>query len=196
MLPIYQRTVQPSAEPFTVAELIDFMKAAPQDSALISSLGSVAREFVEEQTGRALITQTWVLTCRSWPLERLVLERTPLISVSAVEYYAEDSSALTTLSTDVYRVINAGENSQSWIELVDGQKWPELEERSDAIRVTFTAGSAAASIKKQLKQAIFLLTKHFYDAGKNPVNIGNIVTEIPFTLRDLIASQKVGGWFA
>lgn len=195
MLPIYQRTVQPAAEPFTVAELIDFLKASPQDSALITSLGSVAREFVEEQTGRALITQTWTLTCRSWPLERLVLERTPLVSVSAVEYYAEGSSALETLSTDVYRAINAGENSQSWIEIIEGQKWPELEERSDAIRVTFIAGSPAANIKKQLKQAIFLLTKHLYDVGRNPVTTLS-VSEVPFTLRDLIASQKVGGWFA
>lgn len=196
MLQIYQRTAEPAEEPVSVAELLDFIKAVPQETALVKALGSVAREFVEEQTGRALVTQTWKLTKSGWPFERLVLERTPLASVTSVKYYPSDGGAQATLSTDVYRVINAGPNTHSWIELIDGQSWPELAARSDAIEVVFISGTAKASVKKQLVQAVCLLTKHLYDAGRNPVNVGNIVNEIPYTLRDFIAAQRVGGWFA
>src|SRR5574343_1982186 len=98
MLPVYQRTVSPAAEPVSVAELLDFLKAVPQDTALVTSLGAVAREFVEEQTGRALVTQTWKVTKSGWPCERLVLERTPLVSVTAVKYCPADGSAQATLA--------------------------------------------------------------------------------------------------
>lgn len=196
MLAIYQRTVEPSAEPLTIGQLLDFMKAAPQDAALIESLGITAREFVEEQTGRALVTQTWRATFNEWQGETITLDKAPLASVSSVQYYPANGGAIATLSTSVYRVINGGQNRPGFIELIDGQSWPDLVVRSDAIIIEFIAGTVAASVKKQLVQAVALLTKHFYDNGRNPVNIGNIATEVPYTLRDLITSQRVGGWFA
>lgn len=179
-----------------MAELFDFLKAAQEDSTLVSALGAVAREYVEEQTGRALITQTWKITSDSWPTEKLILEKCPLVSVTSVKYYPEDGSAQATLSNSLYRVMIAGDNSYGWIELLDGETWPDLAVRSDAVQVIFVAGSALGSVKKQIVQSICLLAKHMYDDGRNPVAIGQIIAEIPFTLRDLIASQRVAGWTA
>lgn len=203
MPPIYTQTVAPTAEPYTQAQLLEYTRATPEHGALVTSLAAVAREFVEEQTGRAMLSQTWKLNRDKWPCaskadgNRIYLERTPLATVTSVKYWPADGGAQATLSTSVYNVINGGSNSPGFVELKEGQSWPDLACRSDAIEIIFTAGVAlAANVKKQVSHAVLLLTKHFYDNGQDPVNIGNIVNDVPFTLRDLISSQRVGGWIA
>lgn len=202
MLPFYVLVTGPSAEPLTDDELLNFTKVDSADLSLVQMFAAMAREYVEGQTGRAVLSQTWKLVRSSWPSPkiddgRLYLERTPLASVTSVKYYPADSTAQATLSTSVYRVVLGGDDRPGFIELVDGQSWPDLAARSDAVEVEFEAGADdAANVPHGIKHAILLLTKHYYDAGRDPVNLGNIVTEIPYTLRDVIGSKRVGGWCA
>jgi uncharacterized phiE125 gp8 family phage protein len=206
MLPYYTQVSEPAIEPVTNAELLDFIKADASDTTLITSLGAVAREFVESQTGRAMITQTWQQIRPAWICNaeddyKLFLERTPLASVTSIKYYPADGGAQLTLSSSVYRVITAGNDRVGWVELDVGQDWPDVAERSDAIEITFVAGVAdASSVRRQLRHAILLLAKHLYDTGRDPVNAGNAnagkILEVPYTLRDMISAQRVWGWFS
>jgi uncharacterized phiE125 gp8 family phage protein len=203
MLPALTLTTAPATEPHTTAEILAFVKAEPEDAATVEALYGVAREFVEEQTGRALITQTWTLKRSCWPAAckpekgKLYLQRVPTASVTSVKYWPADGGAQVTLSTSVYRAVLGFRDNPGFIELISGQSWPATADRSDAIEIVFTAGDAAsADVKKTVKHAVLLLTKHLYDNGRDPVNIGNIVNDVPFTLTALLQSQRTGGWCA
>ena len=61
-------TTAPSVEPVTLAEAKDFARVDTSDSdTLLTSLIKVARRRVENETGLALITQTWTGVMDRWP---------------------------------------------------------------------------------------------------------------------------------
>lgn len=201
MLASYTRTAEPATEPVTAAEAISFCKAYDTDETEFGTFVSAARDYVEKHTGRALITQTWKLTQERWPhycdaygARTIRLDRTPLVSVTSVKYYPADGSAQVTLSSTKYIVVTASEPGV--IFLKDGETWPDLACRPDAVEIVFVAGATdAASVPKGLRHAVLLLTSHL-DLERAPVNVGNIVNEVPFGLRAFIESQRVGGWVA
>ena len=124
----------------------------------------------------------------SWSeLGNIPLRRTPLVSVSSVQYYAPDEDTLTTLDPSEYRVITTTEPGR--IELVDSP--PDNDCRGDAVQIEFVAGVSANTSATQ-KHAIKLLVAHLYEQ-RAPVAFSSC-EEIPFTLRALIENQKVGGF--
>lgn len=184
-----------------MAEAQAFLRVDSEDDAtLIESLISTAREIVEDFTGRALISQTWRLVSSEWPEtcaingDIITLDRSPLVSVETVKYYPSSGAAQKTLSSDSYHVVTG--LMPGVIVLEDGYSWPDLAVRPDAVEVNFTAGYAnAAAVPKTLRHCVLLLLAHLYEL-RSPVNVGNIVNEIPFTVRHLLESQRVGGWVA
>jgi uncharacterized phiE125 gp8 family phage protein len=203
MRPVYTLTTAPAKEPVTIAEAMAALRV--DDSGEIPKLQlllSAAREFVERQTGRALISQQWSMSFEDWPSckdpypRRIYIERAPLISVQAVTYFDTDGVEQT-LSTDDYRAQSGGADGYGFIELKADSIWPDIEDRADAITIEFTAGHGAAStnIPANIRQTVLLLLAHMYD-NPAPVNVGNITTELPFGLRALIDSNRVGGFVA
>ena len=92
----------PSAEPITTTEAKQFLRVdhATQDD-LIDDLIAAARQRVEADTGRSLITTTWDLSFDAFPDERaIVLPRLPLASVTSVTSYDADDTAATLSSSD------------------------------------------------------------------------------------------------
>lgn len=195
MLPIYSRTTAPTGELLTDAQLLNFCDAETGAIARLREFESVAIESVEEQTGRALLEQSWTLKIDAWPKEKLELERWPVGSITSVKYWPADGGTQVTLSNTVYRLITGGTVSHAFIELIDGQSWPDLAARSDAVEVVFTAGTVTGNVKYQLKHCVLLLARHFYDAGREVVTV-EYLKDVPHSLRDFIASQKIGGHFA
>lgn len=205
MLPIYTRTQGPASEPISVPEALAWLRVdLPDEVPVIQAVISAARVKFEDETGRALISQEWKATMNAWPSccgrERgiIMLERAPLISVESVKYLDSDG-VQQTLSTDSYRVILGGNDQYGFIELKDGEDWPDLERRSDAIEIAFTAGygATAASVCPLVIQGLKLLTSHFVDTLRSgPANVGNIVTEIPQGLESIILQRRVGGFIA
>src|SRR3954462_13141 len=97
----------PATEPLTLAEAKLHLRendTTSQDG-LIADLARAARQFVENETGRSLITQQWRLTLARFPAfgECIRLGRPPLISVESLKYY-DSSGALQTLSPSAYYV--------------------------------------------------------------------------------------------
>lgn len=163
----------------------------------VASIVAAARSKVEADTGRALLSQTFVLVSDSWPCgygsdaDKIYLERTPLQGVSHIKYYPEDGSAQATLSTSVYR--SETRAKPGFVILRADQEWPALADRHDAVEITFTAGFATPSeIDQQIIAAVKMLAKHWYDNGKEPVKVGTIVTNVPLTYDALIDNIRVG----
>lgn len=196
----YSLTTPPANEPVSVKTVSDHCRVDSQDELLIiQGYVATAREYVEGQTGRALLTQSWRRTADRFVDFRedcagriILLDRTPLVSVESVKYYPADGSAQATLSPALYHVVSV--SAPGMVCLKDGETWPDVAKRPDAVEINFTAGAADASaVPPTIRHAITLLAAHFYEQ-RQPLNVGNIVNEIPFALEALINSQRVGGW--
>jgi uncharacterized phiE125 gp8 family phage protein len=195
------RVTDAATEPVTLAEASAFLRVdSTDDEALITTLIITARQMVEDFTGRALISQTWKLVQSEWPSgcsdqgRMMELERSPLISVETVKYYPASGAAQATLASDAYLVLTGP--APGIVYLKSDQDWPDIYDRPDAVEVNFTAGHAnAAAVPRPLYHAVLLLIAHLYEL-RGPVNVGNIVTEIPYTIKHLLESHRVGGWVA
>lgn len=203
MRPQYSITTAPTSEPITLAQASDHLRVdSTEDQSYISDLISVAREYFDAVTGRSSAIATYVLTAETWedlfnPTRRdntifyngyvIPIYRTPLLSVASVKYYAPDATSLTTMSASGYRVVTGAEPGR--IQLVDAP--PSIDDRIDAIQITFTAGADTAPAMS--KHAIRMLVANFYEQ-RAPISFA-AASDIPYTLKSIIENQKIGGNF-
>jgi uncharacterized phiE125 gp8 family phage protein len=177
-----------------------------EETPLVADLVKAAREYVELHTGHALIRQTWKATIDRWPQyvnasgwrdnRRITLEKFPLISVDEVAYY-DANNVQNTYLTDQYIWDAGGDGVFGFLERNHGADWPDIYDRANAISITFKAGygTNGAAVPAMLKHAMKLVIENFY-SQRDPVNTGNIVTEVPLNLRHLVESHRVAGWVA
>lgn len=192
----YKLITPPAVEPFTVEEAMSFLRVDDEsETPLVADLIKVAREYVELHTDRALIQQTWSATFDRWPRfeRKIVLAKVPLISVTGITYFDENNVGGTVFS-DFYSELGDAA-TLGFIERNYNAEWPRLYNRSNAITITFKAGygTTGAAVPASLKHAMKLVISNFYDQ-RSPVNVGNIVSEMPNNLRALIESYRVGGY--
>lgn len=163
----------PSAEPITTAEGKAFLRVdhSTQDD-LIDDLIAAARQRIEADTGRSLITTTWDLTVDAFPADRVItLPRLPLVSVTSVTSYDADDTAATFSSGD-YRV----DTAQGRIALDDNADWPtDLRTRS-AVVIRFVAGYGAsgANVPQPLRLALYQLLAHTFEQADPIAGVAQI----------------------
>lgn len=188
-----RRTVDAAVEPIT---LDDFKSAnridQPDEDEFVEACLKVARDVVEARTGRALISQTRTMTLDQAPAcgEPIVLPMAPVSSVTSVTAYATDDTP-STVATSVYRLDT--ESIPARLVLKDGQEWPTCLRPQNAISIVYVAGYGTASTDigdDGLVQAVRMLAAHFYKQ-REPVVVGTIATEIPFTVAALIDRLRV-----
>lgn len=178
----------PTVEPVSLeqAKLHLHVSGADEDS-LIDSYIMAARTWIEARTKRALVTQTCEYAFDSFPCSDapILLPRPPLRSVTSVTSYST-SDAPAVFASSNYLVDTASEPGR--IALNNGASWP-----SDGLRaanagvVQFEAGyGAPAAVPKSVVQALLLLVGHWY-AVREAVNVGNIVSEVPYAVDALLA---------
>lgn len=162
------RTAAPAAEPITLDEAkaalrVDF----PDDDDVIASYITAATEHLDGWAGvlgRCLVTQTWRFDYDGF--DDLALGLAPVQSVTVS--YIDNDGATQTLSTSVYRLIV--DDYSPRLELVDGQSWPEVAARSDAVRVTAVCGyGAAEDVPVAIKISMKKMVREWYD---NEVQLG------------------------
>lgn len=163
------RYAAPAAELLTLTEVKAHLRInnTKSDTWLTTAI-ALATAMVDGDHGhprRALITQTWNLTLRDWPiaskhapdyLTRIPLPLPPLQSVTHVKYYDADNIQQT-LSSDLYRVVIEGTDGGR-IEQANTATWPAVYDRPDAIEIRFVAGygDAASAVPVPIKHAMLL----------------------------------------
>lgn len=129
---------------------------ATEDPEVLSFVAA-ARLVVEEETGRALVTQTWEYTLDKFPFddEAIRLPKPPLVSVSSVKYLDLSGNEQTMSASDY--VVDTGKQ-RGEIVLAADKSWPIALEQRNAIKVRFVAGyGAPAAVPGPLVSALKLV---------------------------------------
>jgi uncharacterized phiE125 gp8 family phage protein len=166
-----------------------------QDDTALVDMVLAATQVIENETRRALITRAFTYSLEAFPTDgEITLPRSPWIAVSSITY-TDAAGATQTLSASAYNAFSV--NGIGRVILKASQSWPStLGDGALDVDVNFTAGygAAAANIPRALVHACLLQCSHMYD-NRASVNIGNIVTEIPMTVRRLIVQYQDGGYW-
>lgn len=141
------------------------------DDAMLRAIGEAAAQRLDGPDGilgRCLRPQQWLYSVASWPVDRVVIPLSPVISIDAVTYLDTDA-AEQTLAIDQYRVI-AGGTGYSCIGRATGITWPPvLDGQPDGVRVLFTAGyvstysPAEDAVPPPVRLAVALMAQSMYD---------------------------------
>lgn len=182
----------PTVEPVTLAEAREHCRIDNDDEnrALIRMI-QTAREQVENDTSRSLITQTLRLYMDAFPAgDYIALSRPPLATVTSVQY-VDTAGATQTFSSGDYIVDVAREPGR--VVLAYGESWPTARAQVNAVQVNYTAGWTTTTIPAAAKHLVLLWVAHFYE-NREPVNIGNIVNAIPMAIESLTYRLRWGNY--
>lgn len=186
----------PAIEPVSLADAKTHLRVEVDDeNALIQTLISAARQWVETFTHRALITQTWDLKLDGFLCgsdDAIELPLAPASSVTSIAYVDSNGDTQTWASANYTTDLPSGPKAQRGrIVPAYSMFYPSTRDVVNAVTVRFVAGygSTAASVPQPIVAAIKLMVAHWY-AQREPVNIGNLVTPIPMATESLLWPYK------
>jgi uncharacterized phiE125 gp8 family phage protein len=155
------RTVEPTAEPVTLAEVKAQLKIAhSSEDELLAGLIRAAREDVERATGVALIDQSWRLALDRWPRHGIaLLQRHPVKEVLSVTAYGADGEA-SIIEPETYTLDSASRPARLLME-----ERPEPLRTMNGVEIDFVAGfgEAGPDVPDLLKRGIATLVAHWYE---------------------------------
>lgn len=183
------RTVAPAADLLDIdAVKLQLHEDGTDQDSLIEALIAAATAHLDGYSGilgRCLINQTWRQDFEAFAT-RLRLPFPDVSSVSSLQYY-DANNAQQTVADANYQLLE--DELGAFIEL-SGLYTPPVTYgyRRDAVSVTFVAGygPAASDVHPSVIPAALMLIGHWYE-NREAVNIGNIVSELPFAVRALLA---------
>lgn len=185
---------EPTNEPLTLQQAKDHLRLdTDDDDSLLVDLIKAARVWVEGQTHRALLTQTWDYGIDGgWPYRRgqpyIKLPLNPVASITSITY-VDGTSPNPTLASTQYTV--AARKHGSFIVPAYNVTWPTVRCVPDAVVVRFVAGESTCP--KPLERAIALLVTHMYE-NREAVNTGQgqVIMDIPYSLEAMISPYRAG----
>ena len=186
-------SVEPESEPLTVALAKTHLRVTVDaEDAYITGLIVLARQKVENDTGRCLMSQTWLQYFDKFPSgDELKLAYAPVQSITSITY--KDSAGDTSTQTASEYDLDAKE-VPPLIRLGYNEVWPsDVLYPTNPITVTFVAGyTSISNIPAALIHAMKLLIGHWYE-NREPLAPVKLMT-VPMGYDNLIASHRTG-WF-
>jgi uncharacterized phiE125 gp8 family phage protein len=178
-------TSAPSVEPVTASELRVYLKmdSTQLPDATANELIEEARQFIEDATGLALITQSWQLNLDHWPdggdvwwsgvrqghrsiihngAGVIDIPRWPMQSVTSVKTYDESGNETAVTVADTFDV--DAQSTPARVALQRGATWPTAMRAVNAIEMVYVAGygDAATDVPAPLKRAVKQLAAQLY----------------------------------
>lgn len=152
-----KQTAAPAVEPvdLTLAKLHCEVVGNAYNTLLTGKIQS-AREVVEIDSRRALITQEWELRLDAFPCAAFIeIPKPPLQSVASLKYI-DPAGELQTWSSDNYTVDDSRHPGR--VNLAYGHSWPAIRCCANAIVIAFTCGygDAASDVPAAAVQAMLL----------------------------------------
>ncbi len=184
----YSLTTAPASEPVTLAEAKLFCRIdTDSDDALVTALITSARQTVEKQTGRALITQTWTAKLDRLPMATIFnLSYRPIQSVTSIKAYNEDgtSDAITVPDNIILDGQNGRVSLKSTAESITGDRL------SDVFEIVYVAGyGAAGAVPEWAKTAIKQIVAHWYENRESAAS--GTMNDVPLSAKMIIEQNQV-----
>ena len=177
----------PATEPVTAAELQTFARAnsTTLPDATAEALITRSRQFIEEMTGLAMITQSWSLTRDAWPgynslwwdgvlemastelqsdrARALTFPRYPLASITSVKTYDTASNETTVTVATTFDIDTTSRPGRMMPK--SSAAWPTATRQINAIEITYVAGygATATDVPPVLRDAVLCLSGYYYD---------------------------------
>ena len=150
----------PDSEPLLLGEVKNDLRIDDDDNdSFLEGLIVVARDFVESETNRALVLQTWELSLDSFAAE-IMLPKPSLISVVSVSY-VDTAGAVQALDPSVYQVDSRSVPGR--LRPAYGEQWPATREEMNAVTIRFTCGyGSRLQVPRGIKKAMILLIGHYF----------------------------------
>lgn len=157
--------VAPIIEPVSLAEAkLQCRVDGTDEDELLATLIQSAREMVEDETRRALLTQTWDYVLQLWPTRNYIkLPYGNLQSVTSVKWKDSDGTE-TTLTANTDYLVESNGHKCGRIVLPFGNSWPSGElYPSNPITIRFVCGwTSAKAISSKIKSAILMILHDLY----------------------------------
>jgi len=151
----------------------------------LEAMRAQAIDYVERYSGVSLQSRSFQMTDKQF-VRAIPLLIGPVVSIDAISYDQSDGTTVD-LTEDDWRL------SGGHILAAAGTSWPYASGDPGAVRVTFTAGlTNAQEDAPALIAAVCLLAGHLF-ANREAVNVGNIVSEMPFGVYALADSYRMPG---
>ena len=183
----YRLVTGPATEPLTYAEVKAFLRLNDDsEQTFVTTLITIARQIVEGQTWRPLISQSWALQFDKSELNLFIsnINKAPIISIDTVSYYDTDN-VLQTLSPTLYETDIYGNPARFRLKSI-----PTVYDRMGALIVNFVCGyTNAAAVPQAIKQAMLLIIGHLYE-NRQDVVTGTQVNEMPLASRYLLEPYR------
>jgi len=177
----------PTTEPVSIGEAKDHCRiTTAEEDGLLAGYILAARKYGEGYTRRAFMTQTWDYTIPCRFESQIDLPLPPLQSVTSVSYVDSNGSPQV-LAANQYVVYTDG--TAGYIKPAYNVTWPDVRHQDAAITVRFVAGWIEGQFPDDLRQALLLLTGHFYE-NREIVAIGTAVTDIPMSAETLLSGYR------
>jgi len=185
----------PAAEPVTTAECKSHLNLDESYyDTILDNLALAARQKVEAETGRQLITATYDLVLDKFPAGRRImhLPKGQVQSVSAITYTDTAGSSATFSASDY--IVSIKRDPGSVTPAYD-KTWPSARLERDAVQVRWICGYGGASdVPQSIKQAILLLVGHWFE-NREAVLVGPGATVLPMAVESLLAPYRLGDDF-
>ena len=163
--------VPPALEPVSLEEMKAHLRVdVADDDSLIQAKIAAARQYAEQYTRRAFITQTWEMVLDRAPAE-FEVPLPPLRGVTKIETIDAAGTISEVPSSDYW--VELGGGSPGRIRLADGCTWP-IHRGFASFIVTFEAGygAAAAAVPEKIREAIRKRAALFYEGREDTRILG------------------------
>lgn len=183
------RTVEPTAEPVTLAEVKAHLRLDhDSEDSLLDGLARGARQEVERATGLALLEQSWRLILDAWPRNGCAsIALHPVREIISITAYGTEGEASLINPAD-YQVDLVSRPAR-----IHFSRVPPALRAMNGLEIDFVAGfgEAGVDVPDLLKRAILLLVGHWYEfrSGFGP---GDQPVSYPAGYDRLIAGFRSG----
>lgn len=178
----------PVAEPLTLAEAKAWLRVEhDDDDAVIGVLITSARSLVEQETRRALITQSWRVVRDAWPAGgRIEVSPAPVRQVVAARVY-DSAGVAQAVDATLFTLATGG--APGVLGFLPGSlPWPGRAVAGIEVDIETGYGADGSAVPEPLRQAIRLLVAHGYE---NRGGMPGDNARMPATAAALIAAYRV-----
>lgn len=190
-------TTEATEEPITLDAAKEHLRVptSDEDANIAGIYIPAARQRIEAELGRCLITSTFRLNLDSFPAGTcpIMVPVNPVQSITSIQYITSEGTQ--TIAASDY-VVNT-DTEPCEIHPTWGSIWPTVLKRTESanVSVEFVAGYGAsgASVPAAIRQAMLLLVGHYY-YHRESVTMGS-ASILPEGVANLLAAYNYGDEF-